>query len=232
MDREAFEQLVNEWLDQPGCDDLRLKIDQAVADSPELASLRDEWLRLDTLTRGAAGTAADVNWDRLRKQINREILASDKQCELEDSYRRLTDIGRRVDWDRFRASIAHAVDESSNRSQVIRMPLRRFMSGIALIAAAAVFVLMVTLPSITSRHSSGIARVRVSGPVGTDQMLATAASYARVSVSQQFAADPDDDDRSSIKQTAQPLVAEVFLMVEPQRVAAQVSGSLTPFGFN
>ncbi len=233
MDREVFEQLVSEWLDQPGRDDLRRKIDQAAAESPELARLRDEWLRLDALTRGATRSANDVRWDRLRKHVNLEIVAADNQSELEDRYRRLTNVGQWVDWSRLRTSISQAVDEASSHSQVIRMPLRRIAAGIALFAAAAVFVLMVTIPPITSRTTAGIASVSVRGPAGATESRASTTGYARITVSPQSADDSGDGgDQSSMKQTVQPLVAEVFLMVEPPRVAAQSSGSLTPFGFN
>lgn len=41
-----------------------------------------------------------------------------------------------------------------------------------------------------------------------------------------------DEAQSSRPGAAQPQLAEVFLMVEPVRVAARSRGGLTPFGFN
>ena len=51
MDREAFEQLISEWLDEPQRDDLRVLLEQALADNPAWRDLRREYTQLDRLIK-------------------------------------------------------------------------------------------------------------------------------------------------------------------------------------
>lgn len=69
MNRQAFEQLVSEWLDRPAQDDLRARIEAAVRADPALARLMGEWLHLNRLIRGGLPGPHGVEWDRFRARL-------------------------------------------------------------------------------------------------------------------------------------------------------------------
>ena len=232
MDREAFEQLVSEWLDQPERDDLRRRIAAAEAKSPELERLKDEWLRLDQLVRGASFGVDHVDWRRFRQGIDQGLAPG--SSGFDETLRELTGTEQRVDWLRLRERISRAVDRAGQYPRVIRFPLRRVAVRLALIsAAAAAVVLMVTLSLRSSKTGVGVAQVRVSAPTEAWRPDSEAHGYARVTVSPPENLEEANDEGQSLRSgTAQPQLAEVFLMVEPAHLAARMRGSLTPFGFN
>ena len=231
MDREAFEQLVSDWLDRPEHDELCRAVAAAAAESSELERLKDEWVRLDRLVRSASSAVDQVDWPRFRERID-QALDSDRE-ELDEKLRGLTDVQQRVDWPRLRERISRAVGDAHDRPRVIRFPLRRVAAGLALISAAAVLVLMFTLPLRPPRTSVGVAQVRVNMPAEAWRARGQRPGYTHVSVS----APPDSEEADAAAQpsrsdSADPRLAEVFLMVEPAHLTTRTRGGLTPFAFN
>jgi len=232
MDRETFEQLVSEWLDQPERDDLRRRVAAAEAESPGLERLKDEWVRLDQLVRRASAGIRHVDWHRFRQGIDEKLAPGGPG--LDERLRELTSIEQRVDWPRLRERISRAVDRAERHPRVIRFPLRRVAVSLAFIgAAAAAVVLIVTLSPRPSKTSVGVAQVRVSAPTEAWRPDSEAHGYARVTVSPPENLEEAEDEGQSLRSgAAQPQLVEVFLMVEPAHLAARTHGSLTPFGFN
>ena len=231
MDRESFEQLVSQWLDHPEDDELRAAVESATAASPALDRLKHEWIRLDRLVRSAAPGVDRVDWPRLRQRISTELVPD--ESGLDESLRAVTNIEQRVDWPRLSQRISQAVDDARDRTRVIRFPFRRVAAGLLLVGAAAAVVLMFALPPGSSETGVGVARVRVSSPSATVPSGDRAAGFAHVTVSPTPAAGETGDQAESPRSDAgQPRLVEVFLMVEPVRVAARTPGGLTPFGLN
>ena len=73
MNRDQFQQLVSQWLDQPQNHELRARIEAAAAESPELARLKDEWVALDRLVRRATPTVQALDWERLQQRIAQQV---------------------------------------------------------------------------------------------------------------------------------------------------------------
>ncbi|MBU0618383.1 MAG: hypothetical protein KKI02_11750 [Planctomycetes bacterium] len=231
MDRETFEQLLSQWLDHPHDDELRAAVEAAAAESPELDQLKKEWARLDQLLRCDRAGIDRVDWPRFRQRISAELIPD--EIGLDESVRDATAIEQRVDWPRLRQRISQAVDRADDRTRVIRFPLRRVAAGLLLVGAAAVLVLIFAPPLKSSKTNVGIARVRVNLPATAMPPRNHEAGFARVMVSPSpEVQETGDEAQSSRSGRAQPQLAEVFLMVEPVRVAARSRGGLTPFGFN
>ncbi len=233
MNREAFEKLVSEWLDKPERDGLRAAVDAAATASPELGRLKDEWVRLDQLIRGLSSGVDHVDWSRFRQHIGNAVDQNGTDAKLDEQMRSLTAVEQRVDWSRLHKRICRAVGRADDRARVIRFPLRRVAAGVLLTGAAAALVLMFTLPAKSPTTYSGVARVRVSSPAEALQPLDQKRGFAQVTISPPpDAEEAIDEAKPSRSEATQPQLAEVFLMVEPVRVAARTRGSLTPFGFN
>jgi hypothetical protein len=233
MDRETFEQLVCESLDQPERDDLRAAVEAAVKESPTLARLRDEWIRLDRLMRSAYRDLAIVDWARLRQRVSAKLGPAGVGEDVDRQLRGLTAVEKQVDWPRLRKRISQAVSEQATAPQVIRFPLRRVAGAAALLATAAVLVLMLRPSSEPPSAPAGFARVSGSPAADAFQRRDTVGGFARVTVS----APPDTEQAFDSEPNTRPDApqiepGEVFLMVEPVRVAARIHGSLNPFGFN
>jgi hypothetical protein len=248
MDREAFEQLVSTWLDEPEREDLHARIDAAVAGSAELAQLREAWLRLDRLVRQGAAGVERVDWERLRSRI---VAAAETGDALSEGVRDLTDIEQQVDWPRLQRRIAEAVAVAAGAPpavenqqptsgeapdatpHVIRFPFRRTAGVVAMLGAAAAVVLMLTLPAQRSTGPVGFAAARVTGPA--DALAAVDHTHALVQVTVSAPAEAEDgidEQRPRERSLVEPQLAEVFLMVAPARPPGELSARLTPFGFN
>jgi hypothetical protein len=230
MDREAFEQLVSAWLDQPQRDDLRLQIEAAVAESRELARVRDEWLRLDRLVRSCLPGVDGIDWRRLQEHIAAALAPDAADTALDEQLRRFTDVGQRVDWPRLRQRISQAIGSSAEKPTVIRFPLRRAAASIVLAAAAAALLLVFILPAEPRTAPVSFAQARV---VGGPQVSDAGRAFARVSVS----APPEATEEIKGEQPrersyVEPRLAEVFLMVTPARPSGDNHGRINPFGFN
>lgn len=239
MDRETFEQLVNQWLDQPERADLRERIDLAVATRADLRVLLDEWIRLDRLIRGANLAPAAVDWIRLRREIDLRTAPQSADDELERRLRLSTEITDRVDWDRLRVRIADAVRATKVEPRAPR-GVRRLVTAFALLSAAAAVILLLSVPQAPPSSPRGFARVTVTGPALAQPHASSdaepsrvAMGVARVAVSVNMdepagAAHSYETTRKAVPSD----VSEVFLMVEPIQVAVNTPGSLTPFQLN
>jgi hypothetical protein len=232
MDREAFEQLVSEWLDQPERGDLRARIDAAAAGLPAQAAVKDEWLRLDRLVRDACPSAGRVDWRRFRQRVAERLESAPIAARVDERLRALTVVAPRVDWPRLRRRISAAVAGADRDPRVVRLPRRRVAAAGGLLAAAAALVFMLTLPTKPATAPTGFAWVRVSAPAvvwGRDEGRRP---FARVTVSASQNADEAIRAAESAAPGArQPQPGGVFLMIEPVRLAAETRGGLIPFGF-
>lgn len=233
MHRDAFEQLVSEWLDQPGRDDLRRRIDQAVAESPALAPVLDEWQRLDCLLRAARPWTQDIDWVRFRQRIAAGLDPEAVGARLDERLRALTDVESRVDWPRLRRRISRKVAGMGGRPEVVRIPYRRAVAQLALVGAAAALVVMLGLPSRRVPASPGLAEVRISSVATAPGFHHDRRTFARVTVS----APPDAGETrlgpgSSESGRLEPRLTEVFLIVGPARLAGEARAQMSPFGFN
>jgi hypothetical protein len=228
MDRERFEQLVSEWLDEPGREDLRARIEAAAADSPELARLRGEWLRLDRLVRTVPTGADQVDWPRLRQAINDNVEVGNPSTALNGKLRELTSVRERVFWPRFRRRVAEAVAGVPDQPTTARFPYRRTMTGVAALAAA-VALLMFALPTERTAAPPGVAWVEVVGSARTPPPEARARPIARVRL-----LPPPETDQGGVAQqlaaVSEPQLAEVFLMVEPAQPVRQARRPMIPLG--
>lgn len=238
MDRETFEQLVNQWLDQPERADLRERIDLAVATRADLRVLLDEWIRLDRLIRGANLAPAAVDWIRLRREIDLRTAPQSADEELERRLRLSTEISERVDWDLLRLRITDAVRATKIEPRAPR-GVRRLVTAFALLSAAAAVILMLTMPQ-SPQPPRGIARVSVTGPVLAQPHASSDAEPSRVvmGVARVAVSVNMDEPAGAVhsyettRKTVPSDVSEVFLMVEPIQVAVNTPGSLTPFQLN
>jgi hypothetical protein len=229
MDRESFEQLVSQWLDHPQDDKLRAAV-EAAARSPELDRLKNDWVRLDQLVRGSAGGVDRVDWPRFLQRVILEFDANG--TGLDERLRDATAVEQRVDWPLLRQRLSQAVDSLDERKRAIRFPRWRVAAGLALVGAAAVLMLVFSLPFKPSDTNLGVAWVHVSPATAATPSHDGEAGCARVTVSP-LADVPEPDKTQSLHSgPAQPQLAEVFLMVEPMRVAGRPPGSLSPFGVN
>lgn len=163
MNREDFEKLLSDALDEPAREDLRKAIDAAALANPSLRSTRDEWSKLDRLTRRAT-TLAGVNWPRFRAHVVQAIVSDglDAGAPL-DLARRISEVDGRVDWARLKQRVVHAA-LGERQPRVIRFPYRG-IAAIGLLAAAAAVALFV-----------------LRGPGPTPAPLPAPAGFARVSV--------------------------------------------------
>jgi hypothetical protein len=233
MNRETLEQLVSEWLDRPERDDLRAAVEAAVAESPALESVKDEWLRLDRLVRGASPGVAGVDWSRLREHIGAALERANDGASVDGRLRDVTEVGQRVDWPRLRARISRAVADADAGRNVIRCRARRAVAGLALVSAAAAVVIMFALPGQPPAAPSGSAELRVNPPVSAQEPLESGRGFAQVTVSARPDVAEGEYRRESPPASAgDPQLVEVFLMVGPARLPGDTRGRLSPFGFN
>lgn len=213
MYREAFKQLVSEWLDQPDRDDLRARIDAAADASAELAELRDEWLRLHRLVREGRPPVESVDWQRFRARTMADVESIAAETEhatnvLNEALRNLPTIEEQVDWERFRSRVSVAVRTAAGRSPVLPQRWRRIVAGLGMLAAAAALFLAVVLRPSAPEPVSGVARGHVEFVTELAEQSQPGVAVARVEpldVREDLEAPP----------SPQPQLAEVFLMVDP-----------------
>jgi hypothetical protein len=230
MDRETFEQLVSKWLDEPERDDLRTRIDAALAQTPALASVKDQWQRLDQLVHSAFPDAGRVEWSRFRRRVDAGLETSGTEATLDERLRRLTAVEHRVDWPRLHQRVSQAVADAAGTTRLTRFPIRRV--GVAL-AAAAALALMFTLPTQPPIEPTGFARVLVSSPADALPVHGSDRPYACVTVMPlPDTEEPPDGTEIPRSGWEQAQLAEVFLMVEPAHVACAPGGQMDPFGLN
>jgi hypothetical protein len=234
MDREIFEQLVSQWLDEPERDELRTQVEQAAAESDELARLWDEWLRLHQLVRDALPGTESVDWAAFRQRVGAAVHTSAPGRDLDEHVRRTTDIEGQVDWSRLRARIAQAVADADRAPTVIRFPTRRVLAGAAvLMAAAAALVFMFALPARLPTAPTGFASCEVQAAGQVPEIADGSRPFAQVTVGPPPEVEqPVDQTQSRIRGAREPQLAEVFLMVTPPRLASASGGRMFPLGLN
>lgn len=233
MDRETFERLVSEWLDEPERDELQAAIEAAVAETPTLCRLRDEWLRLDRLVRRGLPAVEGVDWPRLRRRIDERLGPTFSDAGLDERLRDLTAVAHRVDWSRLRKRISQAVADAGGKPGVIRFPLRRVGVGLAIAAAAAAVILMLTPPTRAPFAPAGFAQVRVSSATRAPGLQERGGAFARVIVTAPPGAEDTTDVTKPLRPgSGEPQLVEVFLMVEPAQAVGAPGGRPFPFGLN
>lgn len=117
MIRDEFERLLSDWLDEPLRADLREVIENAAADNPELAAIRDAWRRVHGLTWDKPIALSQIDWERsalgIAAKIDAEIANSDKSDELNSILKlAIAPVELSVDWMRFSTRVSDAIDAS------------------------------------------------------------------------------------------------------------------------
>lgn len=233
MDRETFEQLVSQSLDQPEREQLRLRVEAAATQSAELARLKEQWLRLDRLVRGRSPAINRVNWPRFHQRVRAAIEEQGRSERFNEALRRATAIERRVDWPRFRERVSQAVARAGGQPPVIRFPLRRVAASVGLVGAAAALALMLAFPAKRPAAGDGFAQLRVSSPRAALESPGGRSAFASVIV-----AGPAEAHATIVRRQPRPAgpaerqLAEVFLIVGPAPSPRDGRGALIPFGFN
>ena len=232
MNRDQFQQLVSQWLDQLQNHELRARIETAAAESPELARLKDEWVALDRLVRQATPTVQALDWERLQQRIVQQVQHAAEETagpepQLDDVLRGHTAVERRVDWPRYRRRVTAAVG-AVERPAVIRFPLRRVVGGLGLAAAAAVLALVFLVPPRSPRPTRGFARVRVSSVAEPASREDAGEALARVTVLPPD--DAQDEPGGEPQERSQARLGEVFLVIAPAARTEPPAGPLGMFG--
>lgn len=232
MNRDQFQQLVSQWLDQPQNHELRARIEAAAAESPELARLKDEWVALDRLVRQATPTVQALDWERLQQRIVQQVQHAAEETagpepQLDDVLRGHTAVERRVDWPRYRRRVTAAVS-AAERPAVIRFPVRRVAGGLGLAAAAAVLALVFLVPPRSPRPTRGFAQVCVSPVADIASREDAGEALARVTVLPPD--DAQDEPGGEPQERSQARLGEVFLVIAPAARTEPPAGPLAIFG--
>jgi len=232
MNRDQFEQLVSQWLDQPQDGGLRARIEAGTAESPVLARLKDEWVALDRLVRRATPAVQAVDWERLQQRIVQQVQDAAEETagpepQLDDVLRGHTAVERRVDWPRYRRRVTAAVS-AAERPAVIRFPLRRVAAGLGLAAAAAVLALLFFVPPRIPRPVRGIAHVCVSPVAERATRQDAGEAFARITVLPPD--DARDEPRGERQERSEARLGEVFLVIAPAARTEPAAGPLAIFG--
>jgi len=190
MTREEFEQLVSEWLDDPGNEGLRTRIEAAIRDDSSLATVVEEWQRFDTTLQAGLPEPGDVDWGGMRAQIGEAIRADDEQQgdALDQLLRALPSPAGRVHWPQLRARIMSAVfaEDAAAKRQRRR---RRLFGGAAALLAAAAALWLALIPGSedgVGDGPAGLVSVTVSAPT-QDAGANDGVAYAQLAV----AGDPE-----------------------------------------
>ncbi|MEP0847091.1 MAG: hypothetical protein HRF50_09760 [Phycisphaerae bacterium] len=211
MDRDAFEQLLSRSLDEPQDRDCALRIEAAASADPALAALRARVERLERVLRLEPAALSRIDWAALRVHLLVAVRQDDAALDAVLSTAPVLDT--LVDWPRVQQRISAAVEQArAGRSARVRR--WRIVAG-ALAAAAALGLLYFLPPRI--EPVSGEARVAVLAPAA-GAPRAGGQAQARVSV---FAPQAEAAVQSNAGDGAvrdAPVVAEVFLMIEPAPV--------------
>lgn len=204
MTRDEFEFLLSQWLDEPGRTDLGAAVVDAVAAAPDLAAVRDEWVRFDRATRGMIAPVAAIDWNRQAEHIRTALRGEAAATEPADT--RLDALlgslaQPPVDWDKLRGRIASAA-RGTGRSK----PVQRVAWSAALTAAAAIVAFIVLRPSIPGGSQPPlpirVAIVHVSSPAAFDGPARVQVTVGRVA----------GESQSPSKPAAE---SEFFLMIDP-----------------
>jgi hypothetical protein len=167
MTRDAFEQLVNAWLAEPGRDDLRRQVETAAAADPGVARLVAEWRRFDELMRRGCPAPRGVRWERLKARVLAAVEPGSATADevFEAALRDLPPVADRIHWPRFHARVMAALTRSEAAAAPRRRLYTRIVAGTATLLAAAAALLLALLPHGTPMASpGGLVRVSLSAP--------------------------------------------------------------------
>lgn len=195
MDRETFEQLVSEWLDSPSREELRARIDAALADDPTLAESFAPWQRLDSVFRENLPQTPGIAWPELARRISRAV---DREMEdtggVDEVLRRSPGVADQVDWRRVHGRIAGAVErEARGRRQTRgRRHLRWIMGSVAAVAAAAAALVLSVMPDARpERTSPGRATFAIAAPPTAEQRGSGGVASVAITVMNISTAEPE-----------------------------------------
>ncbi len=196
MNRDAFEQLVSAWLDEPDRADLRTRIEAAAQADPELARLLNEWRRFDDLFRHGVPEAGGVDWTLLKTHvataIDRNILTEQaRDHALDEALRGLPGVDSRVDWPRFHERIASALTRSAGQAASHRRRYTMVAGGAVMLAAAAALIFAFLPVAGPGVGSPGLALVTLGPPPAAQPGLASGVAYARITTGRPAEAQPE-----------------------------------------
>lgn len=224
MQRDAFENLISEWLDSRD-DVARAKLDALVADSPELRLVLDEWLRFDAiLHESMPRVEAAVHWPRLQTHISRAIDTSISADLRRDSIDRLLDpsddLEARVDWSKLRDRISASARRDEIRRDAAQQSTIGRILGFVTVAVAAAAMLIVYVSPQASINRAGDNHMR---------------SFVRLTIEPDPSTAPRKDAQVRVMVVddapagASPAIAaagEIFLMIDPIAPGAIDPGAL------
>jgi len=187
MNRDAFEQLVSAWLDEPERTDLQRQVEEAVRLDANLVPVLEQWRRFDEAFSGQARELHGVDWTKLKTRISAAIDAAPANTPDEDALdtalRNLPSIESRVSWPRLHERIVAALRRSDQHILRRRWRVVLGTAAVAGLAAAAALVLTILPNPSAPPLSSGVVRVTVGMPTATAG-TSTGVAYARVSVTE------------------------------------------------
>lgn len=211
MDREAFEQLLSHSLDEPQDRDCALRIEAAASADPALAALRADHARLQGLLLREPAALSRIDWAALRVRLLVAVRQEDAALDAVLSTAPVLDA--LVDWSRVRRRISGAVEQAR---AVRRLRVRRWRIAAGALAAAAALGLLYFLPP-RAGPIAGEARVAVLAPAaGVLSAGGQAQAWVSVFAPSAEAGPPSGASADAVRDA--PVVAEVFLMIEPAPV--------------
>lgn len=170
MTRDAFEQLISEWLDDRHDRSLRARLDAAVAAEPRLAAVLDEWQTFDRRLRDGMPVARGIDWAHFRHAVSSAVDAAiAEDAALDAALRRSPTIDAAIDWSRMRDNISAAIDAEPVRRGRTRAR-RLWIGGAAASALAAAAALTLALLPNKARDpgaagGGAIAQAVIAAPV-------------------------------------------------------------------
>jgi hypothetical protein len=222
--RESFEHLLSLWLEQPEHAERSAAVARRAAADPELARVRDAWLRLDQALRAPVPTPPESSWQVQREAIRARI--ETESCEsLGDRAfdEHLQDVPlalRSIDWLQQRARVAAAVARlPAPGRQPMRPILRIALTGLVAAAAIALVVLLPIRPVAGPAGPHQHVEIRVSGPFQPPGLGAQALARVTISAPPGWAPAAPANPPS-----------ELFLMIEPAGAVAPLPAWAGPLG--
>lgn len=235
--REQLERLLSEWLDEPGREELRSRVDALVGDDAELIAIRRTWLRMNAVFRAPPR----VNWAKQRERIMTMLpaapLSSEQTDQQLDAVLRASSGAAPVNWGQLQARVSQAVaaatgarraeaaDSPLSEPRIVRFPSwKRAIAGVGLAAAALLalwlaphWLFTATMPTAPKVNDGNFVMVRV-----TPVKESTKASHdAAVQVTMRVAAMRDDSIRTAPPdEQAIAAASEDLFMIDPLAPAA------------
>lgn len=225
MTRDAFEQLLSEWLATPDDPALRTRISDACAGNPAFARLRDDWLR-DDLRLRAFGDEDDlaerVDWDAFAAATAAHVAASVDSADDErfDSLLAATrSLDEQPDWSaigsRFRGAVHHAARQTGRR--------RIRLAGVGLALAAAVALWLVLTPRMGAPTADSV--MPTPRPIVAMAHVSPSPAESVSAAPPHVAVEPPTEDSDATGD------GELYLVIAPPSEATAPDDSALPIGF-